>query len=391
MRSRKNDSVQGHEVYRHVEDVLRQHLKLKDHGPKCRLSVLVAILCYAAARIGSIFDACRRLRDAPCDQAVRDALFAMLPQPAELTRRLNSGLAADLPDAVLGRRVNVAVDLTLIPYHGQPLHDEKEVYRGQPKHGTSHFHAYATCYMAWKGRRFTLAMVPVWKGDSMKDVLQRLLQRARAVGVKIKLVLLDRGFYSVEVIRYLQAARTPFLMPLVRRGRKPKNGDPLSGSRQFHAWKQSGWSQYTLTDKKKRTATVRVAVACRNYRGKWNRHGRQTFVYAYWGCHPGSMQWVYQTYRRRFGIESSYRQLNQARIRTCTRNPALRLLLVGMALILRNAWVWFHLLVFAERHRNGQIILRLEKLRFRTLLLWTQRYAEALLGCSETISLELQT
>ena len=103
------------------------------------------------------------------------------------------------------------------------------------------------------------------------------------------------------------------------------------------------------------------------------------------------MQWVYQTYRRRFGIESSYRQLNQARIRTCTRNPALRLLLVGMALILRNAWIWFHLLVFAEWHRNGQIILCLEKLRFRTLLLWTQRYAEALLGCSETISLELQT
>jgi len=30
---------------------------------------------------------------------------------------------------------------------------------------------------------------------------------------------------------------------------------------------------------------------------------------------------VADTYRQRFGIETSYRQLNEARIKTCTRNP----------------------------------------------------------------------
>lgn len=45
-------------------------------------------------------------------------------------------------------------------------------------------------------------------------------------------------------------------------------------------------------------------------------------------------------HRKRVGIETSYRPRNEARIKTCTRNPPLRLLFVGVALVLRNVWVW---------------------------------------------------
>ncbi len=71
--------------------------------------------------------------------------------------------------------------------------------------------------------------------------------------------------------------------------------------------------------------------------------------------------------RRRFGIESSYRQLQQARIRT----PKLRLLFVGVALVLRNVWVWLH----ATRLADPGAELRLERLRFRRLLEWLAMYA----------------
>ena len=37
------------------------------------------------------------------------------------------------------------------------------------------------------------------------------------------------------------------------------------------------------------------------------------------------------TYRCRFGMESSYRQAQQARMRTSRRKPAVRLLCVGVA------------------------------------------------------------
>jgi hypothetical protein len=102
-------------------------------------------------------------------------------------------------------------------------------------------------------------------------------------------------------------------------------------------------------------------------------------VYAYWGFRPGCCEWVRETYRRRFAIETTYRQMNQARIRTCTRDPLLRLLFVGLALILRNVWVWLHWICLAVRHGGG-IELRLERLRFRRMLIWLKHYAEKLFG-----------
>jgi putative transposase len=73
------------------------------------------------------------------------------------------------------------------------------------------------------------------------------------------------------------------------------------------------------------------------------------------------------TYRSRFGIEASYRQVHQARRRTSTRNPALRVLFVAIALILRNVWVWLPAEVMAQPRRGARHLrlasLRLERLR----------------------------
>jgi Transposase DDE domain len=311
------------------------------------------------------------------------ALAGALPGRQELERRLNRALAAGLPRALVGTRQPLACDLTLRPYHGRPLRDEREVYRGRAKGGTSHFHAYATCYLALRGRRFTLALTWVRRGEKLEDVLWRLLHRARQLDVRPRYLLLDRAFCSVGVIRYLQAGRYPFLMPLPLRGRKAEHPGGPSGSRVFAYTRKSGWASYTLTSGG-RTATVGVCVKCRNYAGQWGRSGRQRLVYAFWGLKPASVEWVRQTYRRRFAIETSYRQMNQARVTTCTRDPLVRLFLVGVALILRNVWVWLHWAVLAAPRRGGREV-RLARLRFKALLLWLQHVAEERLGvCDET-------
>jgi putative transposase len=341
--------------------------------------LLITILLYAASRITSIYDACQRLAAAPSDQALRDALRATLPPIKELERRLNAGLADDLPRVLRKRRYPLAIDLTLIPYHGEPYRSPEEIYRGEPKSGTSHFHAYATAYAIRDARRFTVAMTRVLYGEPIEKVVQRLLQRASRIGVKPRYLLLDRGFYNVEVVRYLQAARYPFLMPVARRGRKPRNPEKSQSVWRFFAWKRRDWSQHPWRNKEGRLATVGICVVHGSFtkRGKSGR--LQTLVYAYWGFRPRSCAWVRETYRLRFAIETTYRQMNQARIRTCTRDPLLRLLFVGVALILRNVWVWLHLMCLAVRQR-GRVSLHLERLRFRRLLLWLQHYAEALLG-----------
>ncbi len=373
-------------VHARAASLCQQHVRLADHGPKCTAGVLWAVLFYAAARITSLADACAALRDAPSDTAVHDALLATLPGFAELQRRLNRALQGDLPKALRRRRQPLACDLTLTPYHGQPLHDDKEVYRGKAKSGTTHFHAYATAYVIKKGQRFTVALLSVNKGDALVDVLWALLRQAARAGVRPRYLLLDKEFCSVEVIRYLQAARHAWLMPLVARGNKADHPKGPSGSRVFHGWKRGGWSRYTMTNACGKKATFAVCVKCRNLRGERGKHGREALVYAFGGhLQPSSPLWVKETYRRRFGIETSYRQMNQARIRTCTRDPLLRLLYVGVALILRNLWAWLHWEVLAHPHRGGRR-LDLGQLRFRAMLLWLQHHAEQLFGIHEEIS-----
>src|SRR5512147_683717 len=329
-------------VHRRAAEHLQAHLKFQDYKRSCSAQVLWSLLLAAAARITSLSATCQCLDRVPSDETARKALLATLPDYATLQRQLNAALAGYLPRALRKRLQRLAIDLTLIPYHGKPFRDPSEVYRGQAKDGTSHFHAYAIAYVVKHGQRYTVALTGVAKGEPLKDVVRRLPRQAASVGVRPRLLLLERGFYSVAVVCYLQAARYPFLMPVVCHGRSPKQPGGPTGSYVFRTWTTSGWSRYTLADAKKRTATVSICVKCRNYRGEWKRHGRQALIYAYWGYRPSSPDAVFTMYRLRFGIEASYRQLHEGRIRTTTRRPVVRLLYVGIALVLRNLWVWLH-------------------------------------------------
>lgn len=348
-----NRSIKQGEVHTRAHVVLCQTLKLKDFGRKCSGSVLVSALMYAAAVANSLSGICRRLRLMPSDETVRKALLKNLPGRSELERRINAGLAFDLPKALLKKSWPVAIDLTDVPYHGQPYRRPGEVRRGLPKQGTTHFHTYATAFITQKGYRFTIAATWVQRNEPLPKVVQRLLEQVRRVGIRERFLLLDRGFYTIDVIQYLQAANAPFLMPVVHRGRRPKDLSAAKGTRRFSSWKQSGWSDHCLKDSKGRTAQVQICVSGRYYRDQKQRRRRKVLVFAYWGFEPGSPEWVREAYRKRFSIETSYRQKNQAKIRTSTRDPLRRFLYVGIALILLNVWAWIHLVRLATRRGRG--------------------------------------
>src|SRR5208337_3971560 len=198
-----------------------------------------------------------------------------------------------------------------------------------------------------QGYRYTLALTHVEYGESMKEVVQRLLAIVRRRGVRIRFLLLDKGFFSVEVIQYLHRARHGFIIPAFVRGRKPK--DPKVPPRGLRALlkKKNGYYRETLTsgqtkDKKKTSTTVTICVSSKNYtHEKTGKRRRKKLLYALSKIRRTPKD-IRETYRKRFGIETSYRQMNEARIKTCTRDPRLRLLFVGIALVLRNVWVWIH-------------------------------------------------
>jgi hypothetical protein len=281
----------------------------------------------------------------------------------------------------------VAIDLTLIPYYGRHPLGHPEIYRSQAKAGTHSFFAYATAYVMLHGQRFTLAVTPVTRSEALKDVLQELLALVSRAGLRPGLLLLDRGFYSVEIIRYLQQARRPFLMPVVCHGRKADHPQGPGGSNRFKLMKKSGWFTHTLRDAKKKKATVSICVKRTRLTDRHGRRKWETWVYAYWGITPRRVDWVKQTYRKRFGIETSYRQMNRCRIRTTTKKFNVRFLYVAIGLLLRNLWVWLHHVVLSSP-RRGCRRYNWDRLRVDRMLLWLEQVAAQMYGLVLTISIE---
>jgi putative transposase len=371
MRSRTNSILTAAEVHQWaLRWLMHAELLRTRRRWLCTPTMVWSIVLRAAAGLLSIYAACQDLADAPSAQAVFDALEAGLPQTLSvLERRLNDGLTHALPRRLRRRAWDIAIDWHLVPYYGAPHRSRNELYYGKPRQGTKQFHAYATACIVQQGQRYTLALTWVRRHESTVTALQRLLAQIRALSLKIKVVLLDRAFFNVPVTAWLQGEKLPFLLPVMFRGRPPKRR-PRRGLHWIKRQK-AGWYAHTLQNGR-RQVTVRVAVAYRTHRQrKDGRRVQQKLLFGAWRV-SGTPQEVRTRYRKRFGIETSYRQLRQARIYTCTRQPRLRLVFVAVALLLRNLWVWLH----AERLRSGragELVLTRGRLSLPRMLTWIEQ------------------
>jgi hypothetical protein len=188
------------------------------------------------------------------------------------------------------------------------------------------------------GWRYTLALTWVREKEKPTAVLDRLWEQVKVSRIACQMVLLDRYFFTVPVMTWLQRNNLPFIIPVVMRGRKPKPGVKAKGMRSCRS-KKAGSSDYTHHAGKESVA-FRLVITYKSYRHRrTKKRAAKKLFFATWKVWRSPTE-VRETYRRRSGIETSYRQLNQSRSRTTSRDPLYRFLLVGLALFLRNLWQW---------------------------------------------------
>jgi putative transposase len=97
-----------------------------------------------------------------------------------------------------------------------------------------------------------------------------------------------------------------------------------------------------------------------------------------------SPQRARKSYRRRFGIETSYRCAGRVRGWTTSRNPAYRFLLIGVSFFLLN--VWLHLRwLFTQVPRRGRRRLAVERFRLARFTKFITRALEQHHGCVHQI------
>lgn len=386
--SPKLNHLNQKQVHQMAFDCLEQHLHLNSKGVQSSPQMVWNILLAAAANQTSIDYECRQ-RDGA---ASANTILGVLEDSFELAAAeiaANEALWHYLDPRCWKRAVSVAVDLVAVPYYGQPASDPNEVRRGKAQQGTTHFHVFATVYVMRKHRRVTLALHYVRKDELLVHVLDTLKGYLDQRGIPVKLWLADRAFCAVAALKWLDQ-QPEAIVPMVARG-KP---DPPSGSRVLFEAAFSHWTNYTMRSDRDGAIDLRVALVHR-YAHHSRRQGKRlpakTLVYVVVGQkvhlqrYRRSLNAVRGRYRSRFGIESSDRQMHQARLKTSSRSPTLRLLAAAMAFLLRNLWAlcgWMTLAHPGPGRRGGT-----SKFRLKTLLRWISNVVDERLRFRTSIQL----
>jgi putative transposase len=326
------------------------------------------LILRAAARHYSIARARARSKRGPSERHSQRVLEHLGRRKTQ--RALTLALREQARPFIPPHPVDVAVDFHETPYYGEAIDSKHPQFvKTKEERGTHRAYRYVTLDLVVHGFRLTVAARYLDHRGRLVAVLRDVLRDARKAGVQIGRLYLDREFYTYDVLAWLSGEGRTVIVPL------------RLGSRQRKRWERgqkSYVSEHTLKDSKGKGAPLplRVHVVVRYQKGRqWKKHGCQYLVYAVLGHlaldarHRVPLHQTHELYRRRFGIESSYRIAHLALPRTCARSVAWRLLYLGVALMLENEWCIVRLLYTSEgRQGPTGMVLREELLRFEDLL-----------------------
>lgn len=379
-----NDTLKltDEQVLEHARASLREHLPLKAEGVKCSTEDLVNVLLAVGVTGDTIESVCSDLVDMPNPETIRQYLNEQLTVEGvpELERSLNAALATEIPSRVWRRPYDVAIDLHDRPYYGKTSQEEGLWVRGKAKDGTTRFYRVATAYLILRGLRVTLALRFFLPGDDIVTVLDILLERIAEMGIRVKRLLLDKGFAGIATMDYLAQRELPTLIACPIRGR-------TGGTRALCHGNKSYRTTHTFRGQNKTSFTAELAV-CRVFTTA-KRTGRMQrradwliFILINLDLSPRQAR---RLYRRRFGIETSYRCANQVRGWTTSKNPAYRFMLIGLSFFLLN--VWLHLRWhYTQVPRRGCRLLDTRRFQLHRFSKFIVRALEQQYGCVHEIT-----
>lgn len=323
--------LKAEDIRAYTLKLLKDHVQLAVAGYICTTDVILDVVLKASAESSSIEAVSNDLRAAADSNTIREYLNGALEIQAlrEQENEMNAALAECIPDSMPRTKVEVAIDFHDEPFYGKQASLREVTCSGQAKKGTTHFIRIASAYVIWRQVRLTLALRYVLPDETALDILKILLTHLQELGFRqIQVLYLDKGFASTKIIDHLKERKQPAIIACPIRG---KDG----GTRALCQGRKSYQTEYTFTDGTQATISLKATLVpdkSGKRRRKW-----LAFIIIELDWTPEK---VHHEYRRRFGIECSYRLMRRVRAMTTSRNPAVRFFLLAVGMILVNAWVF---------------------------------------------------
>jgi len=221
---------------------LTDHIDLPINGSLTSKDIFHTTISMAVDK-NSIHSITKRYEKIPCETSIRYHLKKL--NMSELIES-NEKILMQRPFESLktDKEYEFAIDYTNDPYYGKiDISNEKYVIRGQSKKSTNSFYSYISLYIINKKERFTISVLQVEKGKSKVEYFAYFIDLIKRLKFGIKVLCLDREFYSIPVFEFLRNHNIPHIVPVVKKGKKIKK--ILSGNK-------SRRDTYTMKNSKKK-------------------------------------------------------------------------------------------------------------------------------------------
>lgn len=316
-----------------ARQALAKALPWHGYGRLATAEKILDVLLLAAALASSLSAVVKRFCFGFSHETARKAVDDNLPDLDALTEGLLGALYFFGSRALRRRRWVIAIDEHRDPFYGQ--RSTEGVTGGQKKHGTKYAFGYATAVLVHFRHRFSVGLTPLTGGEKPHEIVQTLLAQVEGRGLKVRGVVLDSGFDSGDTLLLLQRRDSSYAVPLRRKG-SGKNRRNAAWDLEVGAVTTVGWK----TDKGNEPVSTLAVVTQRP-----KEKDKKVYAFGGWGEGEARSQLrrarlARRWYRKRFGIETSYRQMRECKVKTTKKDVRFRLLLIGLALLLRQAWVW---------------------------------------------------
>jgi hypothetical protein len=305
-------------------------------GYDCTAEMVYDVLVKAAMTGQTIETVCNDLADMVDGETIRGYLNEQVRTDDlhRLEQQVNQALVAGLPRRLRKTKLELAIDLHDEPFYGHSPELLALTCGGQAHKGTTRFFRVATAYVIFKDMRLTLALLFVRPEDEIPEIVAALLRRLSILGLKVRRLYLDKGFCAIPVLRYIAHRGWSAILACPIRGKQGGTRALCQGNKSYH-------TQHTFKSQRNGSFTAPVAVV-RTYtshkRSKRKKRRARWLLFVVLNCNVNPKT-VRKLYRKRFGIETSYRCIRKVRAWTTSRNGALRFLLISLAFILVNLWV----------------------------------------------------
>jgi len=222
-------------------------------------------------------------------------------------------------------KVVLAIDTTDKPTYSKKKKTDNNIVGGKEKASTYYFFRFATIQIADKKHPLTLYVMHCNKNTTKEEVVEELITQARKL-VRIKCVLIDRGFYDTKVFNKLEELGVKYLMPCRYDDRTEK---------MFEKHLNSNYEArpYFCSNKEKEFADFNLIMMRLENDKEIGYVTNMRFI----KLHRAS--YYINLYQKRWNIETGYRLQNMFLAKTCSIDPSVRLFYFCYAVALHNLWI----------------------------------------------------